>query len=511
MIDSPSRQLLLEMGIQTDVQNRAFHASLDEKALRLEKEHRLALAAATLEHERVREGAERAHQLVQLQLEWERQMQVDEEKQILEREQKALMEREIAGKKRELLEAERLRELKRIAAEAQESAERARIEAARIPEPTPAPKIETIKPVLPPASTSTERASIASSQTNGNSPTQKLNSISITGAQAPSSSLPSSGQAIPQAPTPAITTITSTPLLQGSARSKHHQYLEVHQRLKQLRKTVNEMQDKELKKKTGEYRREIKKSVGQLTVDMKANTAPYNKIRDILNESAKLQQPQLDIRSYLVGSLPPNAESLPGSAGLIQTYLLNIFCKAVISQFVNEAGVAPRAAEPIGTVAIRIFAAPEFKWQGVSLIDILLAKFHAVCPILFGVYGRSPATKKQKRGEALSGLGAGFAALSLRDFGKSTMQNPFPPSNYWQALACVINSPPKETTEEHFIVLKAMIEHHTERFIRFYGQAALLALRKAIVEFPQQSPKSVASSSLSTLQVTLKRDINLSL
>jgi len=99
----------------------------------------------------------------------------------------------------------------------------------------------------------------------------------------------------------------------------------------------------------------------------------------------------------------------------------------------------------------------------------------------------------------------------LRDFSKSKQVNPFPPSNYWHAMACIVNTPPAQVTQTHFIVLKAMIENYIPRFIGYYGQAAKAALRKAIVEFPQQSPKSIGASGLSTLTATLKRDLHLSL
>jgi len=111
----------------------------------------------------------------------------------------------------------------------------------------------------------------------------------------------------------------------------------------------------------------------------------------------------------------------------------------------------------------------------------------------------------------MTGLGAGFAALALRDFSKSKSRNPFPPSHYWHAMACIVNTPPNQVTQTHFIVLKAMIENSIPRFIGYYGQAAKAALRKAIVEFPQQSPRSVGASGLSTLVTTLKRDLHLSL
>ena len=47
--------------------------------------------------------------------------------------------------------------------------------------------------------------------------------------------------------------------------------------------------------------------------------------------------------------------------------------------------------------------------------------------------------------------------------------------------------PPKKASDTHFIVLKAMIEYSVDKFIDCYGDAAKLALRKALITFPQES------------------------
>lgn len=203
--------------------------------------------------------------------------------------------------------------------------------------------------------------------------------------------------------------------------------------------------------------------------------------------------------------------------------------KNTINQFISEAGVTPKAADPIGVVAVSMFAQAEFRWDGIALVDILLAKFHVVCPILWGVYGDErtesgrkalgwwrespggPWVTEQRHSERMTGLGAGFAALSLRDFSKSKSRNPFPPSNYWHAMACIVNTPPTQVTQTHFSVLRAMIENNIPRFIGYYGQAGKAALRKAIIEFPQQSPKSIGATGILTLATTLKRDLQLTL
>lgn len=211
-------------------------------------------------------------------------------------------------------------------------------------------------------------------------------------------------------------------------------------------------------------------------------------------------------------------------------YILNILSKAIISQFIDEASVAPKAADPAGVLAISIFAAAEFRWSGLSLIDMLLAKFHVVCPVLFGVYGSETTERgrarlgwrreegggwigEQKHGERMTGLGAGFGAVSLRDFRNSKNTNPYPCDKYWQALARITNTPPEEVTETHYIVLKAMVETHADKVMGFFGPAyGAAAIRRAVVEFPRQALKgSVAAGALRTLQTTLHKELGIAL
>jgi nucleoporin GLE1 len=209
-------------------------------------------------------------------------------------------------------------------------------------------------------------------------------------------------------------------------------------------------------------------------------------------------------------------------------YLLNIFAKAVISQFINEASAKPETADPVGVVVAAIFSEPDFLWRGKSMIDILMAKIRVVCPVLFGHNGSEKTDQgRQKIGwkkeggiwvteqqhfDRMTGLGAGFAAISLRNFAKSKKTNPYPPPNYWVAMAKIINSPPEEISNTQCVVLKAMIQNYEQKFLDTYGSAAVAALRLALLEFPAKSPeKGAATNSLLVLAQMLKRDTGLSL
>jgi nucleoporin GLE1 len=187
--------------------------------------------------------------------------------------------------------------------------------------------------------------------------------------------------------------------------------------------------------------------------------------------------------------------------------VLSIFSKAIISQFSSESGISIKAAEPAGVLVAQIFAAPEYQLQGHSLIDILLAKLHVVCPVLWGVYGDEKTAEgrlrlgwrredgafvsESRHHERVSGLGAGFASIALRNFTKSRLQNPFPPTNFWKCLSNILNVPPGDVQPTHLFVLKAMLENSAERFIQFYGSAAVAALRQALINFPAGLPRKL--------------------
>lgn len=162
------------------------------------------------------------------------------------------------------------------------------------------------------------------------------------------------------------------------------------------------------------------------------------------------------------------------------------------------------------------------------MIDILLAKFRIVCPVLFGYRGSEKTEQgrarlgwwkdsgrwigEQQHMDRMTGLGAGFAAISLRKFAASKKQNPYPARHYWTAMARIVNTPAVEISNTQCIVLKAMIENYEGKFIDAYGSAAVVALRTALVEFPARAPtKGAAVHSLEVLATLLKKNTGLTL
>ncbi|KAI1920449.1 hypothetical protein LOZ58_002917 [Ophidiomyces ophidiicola] len=302
--------------------------------------------------------------------------------------------------------------------------------------------------------------------------------------------------------------------------AEHRRYLELHKYLKEFR---NRMLDETkrtpvLKQQMGDMRRTIKKCVGQLLTDDKvANRTPTNEIVNVLKKASTLQEPSIDIRQ-MIAFPPPHIANEENKVPALLIYLLNIFSKAIIAQLVAEAGVTPKCAGPLGVLTAQIFSMDAFVYKGCPLIDILLAKFHYVCPVLWGFYGsestaagktalgwwrdepNGPFVSNQVHEERMIGLGAGFAAISLRDFSKTSRQNPLPNTHFWRALANIVNVPPEEVQDTHLTVLGAMLKFSAQRVVGFWGDIGLLALRNAIVTFPGTLPrKSSARSSVEIL------------
>jgi nucleoporin GLE1 len=252
-----------------------------------------------------------------------------------------------------------------------------------------------------------------------------------------------------------------------------------------------------------------------------------NTITAILNAAlTQIPSPAVDVRQFIFSHNQPSNPTnttLPG----LYLYLINIFSKAILAQFLSEASVSTRAADPVGIIAVQIFATKEFAWNNVSLMDIMMCKFHLLCPVLWGIYGPEttnlgkarlgwwreaadgPWITEQRHSERMTGLGAGFAAISSRNFAKSSMSNPCPNYYYWQALHYVTSPGPKDATPTHFVVLKALVENSIERLLDFYGDMGKAALRYALVDYPAQGgpgAESVAARAVATIPDVLRRD-----
>jgi nucleoporin GLE1 len=246
---------------------------------------------------------------------------------------------------------------------------------------------------------------------------------------------------------------------------------------------------------------------------------------DILIRAKNAPGPRVDTRDFLIASkskylnVSPDAAQVPS----VFIYLLNFFSKFSIKNM-KESSSQPMT-NLVGITVAFIFGHNDLRWNDESFVDIFLAKYHKACPVLFGIYGPENtqegrnrlgwATSKddddsdaeetyvaeQFHKDDMMGLAMGWSAVTLRDF-KTTKsgKNSLPPWHFWQSLACIVNVPPKEVTETHLIVLKNILEHYADKFVKFYGQAATVALSKAVVEFPGSLPNSTAASGVKLLR-----------
>ena len=529
-----------------------------------EARHRLLLEAAKREHERVREDAERVYR---------EQLQKEERQRLLD---------------------ERRKEEERIRLEEQLAAERARVNALKakkiaIPAPLPDPEppvaaaVNGKTPALPPVNnnvpaqpngTTTQQAAVPAAAAAASlrlpvvSPIgQPQNQTPVTlPTKAPEPARPATAVLginglLNKAPQPngvPSNSGTPRPPAPPPAQTTPDRYLKIHENLKFLRKSMVDQakSNRALKERMGDMRREIRKSVGQLTVT--SGVAGVNKLQvwtasrhnhELVQRPASLTAPSqtqkifqllrealanhvqsqlMDPSNFVRAPRNPvegavnNDQALPS----IFLYLINIFGKAVISQFINEAGARPETADPVGICVAATLSEPDFLWRGESLIDMLLAKFRVVCPVLFGYRGSEKTEQgrqrlgwwkdsgrwipEQQHMDRMTGLGAGFAAISLRNFAMSKKTNPFPPREYWAAMSRIVNTPPAEISNTQCVVLKAMVENYEQKFIEFYGTAGVAALRTALLEFPARAPqKSAAVNSLAVLAQLLKRDTGL--
>ncbi|KKK24404.1 RNA export mediator Gle1 [Aspergillus ochraceoroseus] len=310
----------------------------------------------------------------------------------------------------------------------------------------------------------------------------------------------------------------------------HQRYVELHQHLKKFRQYLKDQSktDPIVKQNMGEMRRAIKKCVGQLREGKGTNKGQTQEIRATLEKAATIAEPSVDIRQFL--AFPPEdiANSEDSKVPALLIYALNIFSKCLISSLLTEASINPGHAEPIGIIAAQIFSMDAFIYKGCHMVDILWAKYRVVCPALWGFYGNEkteagrralgwwrespdgPFVSEQGHADRMTALGAGFAALSLRNFGKTARKNPFPNTLFWYSMQKILNIPPSEIQETHMTLLSAMLKSSAERIVGFFGHIGVALMRKAIVELPNNfTRQSMAVSQLKLLQDLYRREKNI--
>ena len=263
--DSPSRQLLWELGQLAISTQEGFYAHLDRESHEREALHQQALAAATAKHESVRRTAEQYRERLEEQIQAERKRREDEEQRELEKLRREKVEQEIAERKREVerartieLEEKRIAEVKRLE---KESADRRKAERERQDAETAKRQEEDRK------ETARQKDKAAAADVRPREATatvQKNRSAPAVQAPVP---MPAPSPSVEQS-NPTTQKIQST-----HVEAEHNRYLEIHRALKEFRKymILQAKENAQLKGAMGDMRREIRKSVGQLRDGKGAN------------------------------------------------------------------------------------------------------------------------------------------------------------------------------------------------------------------------------------------------
>ncbi|KAI9735275.1 MAG: hypothetical protein M1834_001866 [Cirrosporium novae-zelandiae] len=514
--DSPSRQLLIDLSRLQIAKTLNFQEQLDELGRRRAEGHKKALSAASLDHDSVRSAAETL--LAELAAKQEAERRKVEEGRLA-----ALRKRQEEERKRH--EAERLRAEAEAEAKVQEEIRR---------QEQQRKAAETRKQQEEQALQQAERARVEKAKADAEaaaeeSRKQEVRKRELSMAQAKEAEAiaqiqaQKKGQPITLSPEKWPEPGAHIP---DRKRQEHERYLEIHKHLKEFREWMNQQRKAKhpATEKMSDWRREITKRVGQVVLGKGGATAPSQEIRKVLEAASKVQSPPVNIREFLAH--PPNDGS-DGSFSALVLFLLNSFVKAILKQFIAESGVRPETANNIGVLFSQTMRTQMVRWNNIPLIDIFLAKYHKICPILFGYSGPEQTVKgkkaigwyfdkyanggqgqwvtKQIHEQRMIGLAAGFAACSMRIYPKPG-ENPFPSPFAWYSFSCLLNPPVEEMTPTHFIVLRWLIAGNERRMVRIWGNYAHWILKRCLEILPTQVAfrNDPAAESLMVLKETLQ-------
>jgi len=280
-----------------------------------------------------------------------------------------------------------------------------------------------------------------------------------------------------------------------------------------------------LKQAVGDARREIRVRLGQITVERPDSVAAIKRLRqNCFDIALNTQGPMIDIRPYILSHpIPPLANEAEAAYPAFLLYVWICFEKSLMKQFEKEAASEDgRTIQEIGLIAASLLSDQKYMWKGIPLSDIVLAKFHRICPPLFGIRGTMTTRQGQARlgwmpidknaptqesySQRMRGLGAGYAAMSLRSFnGKAPA---LPMSDYWRALVSICNTPSEHLWPGHFALISGLVRDYYKKFLACYGVPARAVLRRAVVELPVRAPPACkdAAGTVSVLAEGWKKE-----
>ncbi|KAF2094733.1 hypothetical protein NA57DRAFT_79902 [Rhizodiscina lignyota] len=500
---SASQEQLEDLHLLHRDRERSTKRKLDEALEEKERTHRELIANASAAHKRIRLNAERTRELFRLQREQERQRAEQEEQLRLEQ-----VKAELAARQRQAEFDKEQQERERIQREHEDLERRRRLdEERRVLERAQREEQERQKR----QKQEDERRAAELAATRAQAAKDKAEKDAAQNRRATNPT----GVHTQQVPAPTEANITT---LLRARKTQHVQYLALHKQLKELRKSMAEFakRDQAFKQWMGDARRFIRAKVGQMidgtSKEIKeGNLDRIKEIRAVLQQALQTDQHYVDIRHFVIpahqGQYPDDKAQVSG----LFIYLLNQVSKSAMSQMVEDAGIKPTKAEPLGLLVTSIFGHNLIQVAGqLHLADIHLAKYHHECPALFGIYDILPKGFTSEYAEKMTGLAAGFAATTLRKYPPGLRsKNPFPSSLYWSALARIVNTPPAAITDTLFIVLKALLDPaYAAKFIEEYGNIGILLLKRAVVEFPASS-NNVAAMSIKVMADLYAKKLNL--
>ncbi|KAF2995877.1 hypothetical protein E8E13_004290 [Curvularia kusanoi] len=494
--ESPSRQMQLEFNLKLSISDKNFNEQLDQAAAERARLHEEQLARAAEEHAKVRRGAELELQRLTLEEEKARLRSQEEQQRAIERLQKEKEQQQAEAHRRQLEAQQREEELARKAAEHQKKLQEAaaRQNAQREQEAA----AERQRKEKEEADRRAKEAADAAEKARAQQAAQQV------AQQAPVQARPATAVQ----PTAAAKAPVATQAPNDAINNIHTKYLELHQRMKEFRKAFwneHKQPGKPLKAPVGDARRNFRLRMGQITAERASSQAAIKSLRaDSFDVALNTPGPTIDIRPFLVNqTIPPLANEAEAQYPAFLLYMWIIFEKFLLKQFDKEADNEDgRVMQELGLVAASLFADQKYMWKGISLIDVLLAKMHKVCPIMFGLRGNMNTVEGQKRlgwvpigdnpptatayMQRIRGLSAGFAAMSLRAF-KTVPALPM--SEYWHVLVHVCNTPTQDLYPGHFAILNGLLRDFYKKFLGFYGVQARGVLRRAVIDVPARAPE----------------------
>ncbi|KAF1996836.1 hypothetical protein P154DRAFT_304546 [Amniculicola lignicola CBS 123094] len=480
--DSPTRQLTMDFHKILLRSDQDFNRRLDSAASATAKQHEEQLRQAELLHQNVREAAER-----------ERQHLIEQEKQRLEL---LAMEREM----------ERQREIERLEREKAQKAEEQRkreLETLRLRQEEDRKVAEHTRQVEEQNARARAEQQAVAIQRQRAQQHQQQQEAEQRSREAATRAATQVAALVPAAPHHAAAAQPSTSSQQrtmpaGSsfvtnAQVVHAKYLELHQRMKAFRKAFKEdhappEKKSPLKGIVGDSRRDIRQRMGQITTDRNTASAACAKIRATLDSLRSTPGPTIDIRPFIISHpIPQLADEAEAQFPALLLHGLICLEKQLIKQFVAE--IPNEGEEVIGLLGLAAASilSKDYMWKGIPMFDLVLAKMHKMCPLLFGISRRPDRSVSN---EEESAMAAGFASMSLLDW-----ENPvLPIAEYWRTVAFICNTKPDQLTPTHFIVLRGLLRHHASKFVMYYGKYARAVLRRATVELPKHAPAAAKSA-----------------